>query len=220
MGSRMPYWGQVVAAGTHAEFLEGNGVKALLFTNKKRPSALFKAITSKYRDRISFGLVQKSDQELLDIYAPTKMPALCVLKDSEPIWFSGEFNLDELSEFLDPLAPKSKQKKSGTTAVTELEKDLEIINEVKTLHPDNFEKEVLQRDKVAFIHFYNSEAKDDVWEEMTELYKGAVLMGEFDCDDEKDWLYAKELGVGKLPSIRIFPQKKEEDNFTMSWTEK
>ena len=118
MGSRMPYFGEPVTGGTINEFIAQPGTKAILFTNKKRPSAIFKAITSRYRDRISFGMVHKDDPELLDEYASMQMPALCVLSYSEteeepiePVWFSGEFTIAGLSEFLDPQASASKIEK-------------------------------------------------------------------------------------------------------------
>ena len=220
MGSRMPYFGENVTGGTIDEFIAKPGTKALLFTNKKRPSAIFKAITSRYRDRISFGMVPQDDNELLDKYEPARMPALCVLTDSDPIWFSGEYTIASLSEFLDPLAPTAKLEKPVITAATEYEKDLEIIDQVVKLHPRNFEKEVTQRDKVAYVHFYSEDHQDEVWEEMAEKYKSTVLLGSFNCDEEEDWYFAKELGIQKLPTIRVFPQDKNENSFTLSWKNK
>ena len=73
------------------------------------------------------------------------------------------------------------------------------------LNPKNFYKEITQRDKAAFVHFYSEEHKDDDWEEMEGRFKSVVFLGSFNCDEEENWNYAKELGVEKLPSIRVFP---------------
>jgi len=58
---------------------------------------------------------------------------------------------------------------------------------VLTLNRSNFDREVFQREKVAFVHFYDKDDRDHAWEEMTSKYKEVVLMGEYNCEEEEDW---------------------------------
>jgi len=57
--------------------------KILLFTDKKSTPAVYKALSKKYKDRLLFGEVRKSEEELCKRFGVTEFPTILALTNPE-----------------------------------------------------------------------------------------------------------------------------------------
>lgn len=90
--------------------------KILIFTDRKSTAPLYKSLSKYYKDRLVFGEVKKSAQELYDKFGVKETPALLALTD--PLSYEGEAylnikeaNIDQLKKFLSNYAYADKKEK-------------------------------------------------------------------------------------------------------------
>ncbi|KAI7261580.1 putative disulfide isomerase [Hortaea werneckii] len=101
---------------------EGDGPKAILFSEKGVVSALLKAIAVDFKDVMSIAQVRNKDKAAVDAFKVEKFPSLLLLPGGgkDPIIYDGEMKKDAMMKFLsqaaspnpDPAPKKEKAKKS------------------------------------------------------------------------------------------------------------
>lgn len=91
--------------------------KVILFTERKTTAPLFKSLSKTYKDKLLFGEVKKSDEELLKKFGVTETPKLLVITDPYnyvgEVYDSNEMKIDQLKKFLSNFAystPKMEKK--------------------------------------------------------------------------------------------------------------
>jgi protein disulfide-isomerase A6 len=97
------------------KFKESNDLaKVVLFTDKKVTPLLYKALSIKYLNRLSFAEIQSSNTELVTAFGVGEFPSLFVFpKDStEYVKYEGEIKNENVVEFLSKYAPVEASSKS------------------------------------------------------------------------------------------------------------
>eukprot|EP00826_Nyctotherus_ovalis_P057669 TRINITY_DN7894_c0_g1_i11.p1 TRINITY_DN7894_c0_g1~~TRINITY_DN7894_c0_g1_i11.p1 ORF type:complete len:283 (+),score=92.19 TRINITY_DN7894_c0_g1_i11:529-1377(+) len=82
--------------------------KILLFSNKKAPSFMLKAIAHTFYDTMCVGFVQNSEDAIVKKYKVTEYPALILVrrKNEKPVPYKGEIKLNNIFDFLNVYAEK------------------------------------------------------------------------------------------------------------------
>ena len=57
--------------------------KILLFTEKKATPTIYKALSKKYLDRLTFGEIKQSEESLIKLFGITTFPTILALTDPE-----------------------------------------------------------------------------------------------------------------------------------------
>ncbi|KAI7349204.1 putative disulfide isomerase [Hortaea werneckii] len=101
---------------------EGDGPKAILFSEKGVVSALLKAIAVDFKDVMSIAQIRNKDKAAVDAFKVEKFPSLLLLPGDgkDPVFYDGEMKKDAMVKFLsqaaspnpDPAPKKEKAKKS------------------------------------------------------------------------------------------------------------
>jgi hypothetical protein len=128
IGKMMPYFGKSVTDKTREEFMSHKEPKFLLFSNKKKPTSVIKALTSEFRDRMHFGYVHKDQIETVNTFSPPEIPCLMALKDDgEHAVFDGEFTFDEMTEWMsEHVLPEKWETKQVDGKVSEMQKEMMV----------------------------------------------------------------------------------------------
>jgi hypothetical protein len=188
IGSMLPYFGKSVTNANVKEFVGHDEPKFLLFTTKKKPASVIKAITSRFRDRMHFGYVHTSQKEVVEAYSPPSIPCLLAVKmDGEHATFDGPFTFDGMAEFMEKhaLSEKWEHKQAGGK-ISEIQKDLMVQQSDIILTPDSFDENMKLLNKVAFVHFHKGE--DEVhseWAKISEAYRDVVMTCTFDVTEDE-----------------------------------
>jgi hypothetical protein len=77
--------------------------KAILFTDKPTGVPLiFKALSVAFENKLFFGIIRSSDEQLVKQYNVKKFPQILVVKATErkPVVYSGEINYQSIFEFI------------------------------------------------------------------------------------------------------------------------
>jgi len=105
--------------------------KALLFTNKKETTPLYKGLAIDYHYTLNLGQVKDTDKAVVEKYKVDKYPTLLVVKEGEePVKYTGELKHEALFNFLKKYAPTKPQqppKSSSSTKKTEAPKEPEEL---------------------------------------------------------------------------------------------
>jgi hypothetical protein len=127
--NNMPFLGEILDKENLRDFLAEDLNKVILFTNKKKPSALYKALASTYRGRVQFGLVYDTETTLVAKYKIGNFPAVLSIAGEEINGFEGDLELDALAAFCDKLASDTKHpaklKKRRTVNTPQEEAEME-----------------------------------------------------------------------------------------------
>ncbi|GAB1740176.1 hypothetical protein NU219Hw_g5294t1 [Hortaea werneckii] len=101
---------------------EGDGPKAILFSEKGVVSALLKAIAVDFKDVMGIAQIRNKDKAAVDAFKVEKFPSLLLLPGGgkDPVFYDGEMKKDPIIKFLsqaaspnpDPAPKKEKAKKS------------------------------------------------------------------------------------------------------------
>eukprot|EP00051_Salpingoeca_urceolata_P015931 m.208768 g.208768 ORF g.208768 m.208768 type:complete len:429 (+) comp18541_c0_seq2:1422-2708(+) len=122
----MPDYSRLVTKASFPGFQSKSELpKALLFTDKSSSPPIFKALSTKYKDRMTFGYVQKSNKDLAKLFGVTEFPAVYVIKkgdtieqggSAEPVPFTGgKPSFMALDVFLMDYAEPKQNKKSSSS---------------------------------------------------------------------------------------------------------
>lgn len=101
--------------------------KILLFTEKKSTPTIYKALSKRYLDKLTFGEVKKSDEALCKQFGITEFPTIMALTDPENMVgekYEGEMKIDQLTKFLGNYAYSTPKKLDVTEFVELTEKKM------------------------------------------------------------------------------------------------
>ncbi|KAJ6442510.1 putative protein disulfide isomerase-related protein A [Purpureocillium lavendulum] len=87
-------------------FLEGDGPKVLLFTEKGTTSALLRSVAIDYLDVVSVGQVRNKEKAAVEKFGVEKFPTLVLIPGAgkDPITYDGELNKKDIAAFLSQVA--------------------------------------------------------------------------------------------------------------------
>ncbi|GJN79954.1 hypothetical protein PLIIFM63780_003478 [Purpureocillium lilacinum] len=87
-------------------FLEGEGPKLLLFTEKGTTSALLRSVAIDYLDVVSVGQVRNKEKAAVDKFGIEKFPTLVLIPGAgkDPVTYDGELNKKDIAAFLSQVA--------------------------------------------------------------------------------------------------------------------
>lgn len=105
---------------------DGDGPKAILFSEKATTSALLKAVAVEFLGAINIAQIRSKENEAVEVFNVDKFPALVLVPGGgkDPQTYSGEMKKDAMVKFLtqaadpnpDPAPKKSKSKPSSSKA--------------------------------------------------------------------------------------------------------
>ena len=127
---KMQSFVNVVTSGNLESFIERDRTtknKIILFTEKKATPAIFKALSKKYLERLNFGEIKKSEDELVKQFSVTEFPTIIAITDPENLEFEkyeGELNIDQLTKFMGTYAYSAPKKMEKTDFVELTEKKI------------------------------------------------------------------------------------------------
>ena len=101
--------------------------KILLFTEKKSTPTVYKALSKKYLERLTFGEVKQASEELVKQFGIEKFPTIMALTDPENYTgekYEGEMNIDQLTKFMGNFAYSTPKKIEITDFVELTEKKM------------------------------------------------------------------------------------------------
>lgn len=87
--------------------------KILHFTEKKSTPTVIKALSKRFRDKLTFGEIRADETELLKQFKITKFPTILALTDPEGFSgevFEGELKVDQLTKFISTYAYQTPKK--------------------------------------------------------------------------------------------------------------
>ena len=109
--AQLKYHGETVTDATLDKFLSKEGGKVLLFSDKKKTTSLYKALSGQFLGRLAFGQVHSSNAEAMSKFDVTSAPTVVVIKeDGSHEIYSGKLNAVDLANFLSEYAPAPKYK--------------------------------------------------------------------------------------------------------------
>lgn len=97
---KMQSFVSVVTESNYESFTERDRTtkhKILLFTEKKSTPTVYKALSKKYLDRLTFGEVKQAEEGLVKLFGIDKFPTIMALTDPENYSgekYEGEMNID------------------------------------------------------------------------------------------------------------------------------
>lgn len=111
---KMQNFVRVVNSDNYGDFVtaQSNIHKVILFTERKNTSPLMKALSKFYRDKLSFGEIRRSQNELVSRFNIEKFPSLLVITDPENhkgVIYEGPLTRDSMEKFLNQYAYSSKK---------------------------------------------------------------------------------------------------------------
>ena len=100
---------------------EGNGPKAILFSNKGTTSATLKAISVDFLGAINVAQIRETAKQAIEVFSKEKFPTLVLLPgdDKDPVTYDGDMKKDAMVKFLSQAAapnPDPAPKKAKTIA--------------------------------------------------------------------------------------------------------
>ena len=87
--------------------------KMILFNAKKSTPTIFKALSKNYLERLTFGEIKQSEEELIKKFNIQTFPTILALTDPENYAgekYEGEVNIDQLSKFMSNYAYSTPKK--------------------------------------------------------------------------------------------------------------
>lgn len=98
----MPFLGETLKEKNQEDFFEDAALdKVILFSNKKKPPPLYKALVSKFRGYVGFGLVYDTEEALCAKYGVESFPTFMGIKEDVVKIFDGKVEWDELAGFIE-----------------------------------------------------------------------------------------------------------------------
>ncbi|GAQ79599.1 hypothetical protein KFL_000340030 [Klebsormidium nitens] len=193
---------QVASGSAEAEqlFQETGIPKVLFLSTKDKPSALLKALSLRYRERLEFLFGSSTDEELLQ-----KLPAgsegqdsLFVIKPGgETLLHDGPLKKDALTEFLSahaierpPKAPRAAPASEDDIAIDETPSR---TGHLTALNASGFEQEVFKVEAAWVVAFFREPCEEqyEQWGEASLPLSGQVRLGTFNLsahpEGEKFW---------------------------------
>jgi hypothetical protein len=217
------------------EFLDSTGDKdinrVILFSKKAKTPPVYKVLTAWFRDRFRFGFVpaETSQEVVAKFEGVNEFPSILVLKgfdveanttleSVETIRYSNkEYKIDELKEFLNPLATNGKKDSPRQASKSENEEGSSERAEKKTkktfveLYNDrHFNTHIADNEKAALVFFTSGANVTEAFPLFDKILKathGPLQVGVFyvneTAEDIKENRKKYKLG-NKLPQLRFY----------------
>mmetsp|Transcript_12404 Transcript_12404/g.35004 ORF Transcript_12404/g.35004 Transcript_12404/m.35004 type:complete len:396 (+) Transcript_12404:125-1312(+) len=113
--NQLKYYGTFTKSATVDEFLAGEGAKVILFTDKNRPSSLYRAASGKFNGRLSFTQVNTAEKSVMKRFGVESAPHLLVIdEEGGQHVYGGELAGEPLAAFLEQYAAPRKFGEPGT----------------------------------------------------------------------------------------------------------
>jgi hypothetical protein len=203
----VPYLGDFVGKDYIEEFLSLPMRKVFIFLRDEEIDNDLKALSSKFRGRLEFGVVFINQTEILDKFQVYRFPSILVVENEKNTWFEGVFIFEDLVKFLSPFAAAEKQKLRPRRFLNEFfdPDQLAFLPEFPVIPVSsvNFSEVVGKNEEFSVIHVHK-DRPSPIWEEVLKEYKGVVKF--YDLRSEDSSLI--DLGNQKLPFIKLLPSKK------------
>lgn len=189
--------------------------KVILFTDKHYPGVLFRGLTTNLYDKLLFGTVHSSEEDLVKQYNVTSFPSLMVYKtwDKNALVNEPEVNFYKLNpnniklilEFLEPYALSEKRYTTTKRGIPEeTGEDLARQMEFMEIDKSNFLRffERYQNKKVMVLFHTKNKLKVSVKRYLMESHDYNLVVF-FNCKGERAFCQ-ETFGVEKYPSLRLF----------------
>ncbi|KAI9323354.1 thioredoxin-like protein [Dichotomocladium elegans] len=191
--------------------------KALLFTDKSSTSALYKALSVDFKDRMLVGEVKKAEKALIKEYNVKSYPTLFITSpEAGHVSYEGKMKREALFEFFEkyalPASPTSEEGKKKSKPAPEKE---------QVASNEDLEKHCLNSGKICVLAITNDEEKTATLEVLEALNKASVtgLYQYSWIPDAKAPLLIKKLDlVADYPSlVLVHPSKELYRPYVGSW---
>lgn len=88
-------------------FASQAGAKVVLFTEKSAPTPIYRALSMKFKNRIHFGMIRKTETSLVEELKCTKFPSLLIVTtDGKQFFYHGDMQLEALQKLVAKYASK------------------------------------------------------------------------------------------------------------------
>ena len=210
----IPYLGEILDSSKILEFLNREGNKTVLFTNKDQVPLIFKGISSKFRDRLEIGVVFENNSEIIQDFDVSEYPTLLAFAEEQdvPDKFKGRHEFKDLVRFLQSYAriekkiveieDQEEQEESIQEDQPESEQVQETVPELKyiSVQEENLEEEIQKSSKMVLVHFHGEIDSED-WEKIQEKLEGIVTILDFNCLNND---FCESNSITSLPSLRLY----------------
>jgi len=144
--------------------------KVVLFTDKKKTTNLYKALSVEFKDRLAFSEVHKSNSALIEEFGVTEFPTFVVVEGENRHPFEGKPSRDNLVKFFEKFAkPAKKSSKSSGGKSAEPAEPAGPLQLIQVTDAASYEKECLKQGRPSVIALFDSSAEE------TEQYKELLL---------------------------------------------
>lgn len=216
----IPYLGEFIENTSNKDFLEQEGNKVILFTNKDKVPVIYRGLSSKYRGWINFGVVWHHQTQLVKHYGISEFPTLLVVDGDDYLKYEGKIEFESISEFLEKYKaeekrePKLKKNFSSKPPTGDEPKMPEFP--IVTLTAENYDEYLVQDTGLYLVQFYKDKQSPD-WEDIKKDYNGIVKLATFNCKTKAELELCQSAGAKKFPSIRVFPVNRKRKSFELSF---
>ena len=223
LAKNIPYLGEEVTSENEQDILQDQQNKVFLFTSKETVPLMYRGLSSYFRGRLLLGVVFSNQTQLVSKYSVEQFPTIIVVTKDQKLTYTGNIKFEELVEFLDPFAetekrplkPKRKPKKEQPQASNAQNLEFKVHKVTSGTLNSVLEKEP----KLAVVHFYKDKPLPE-WEDIVQNYNGMLLLATMECQQDSEVDFAKQLGVKKLPSLRVFPINRKKKSYELSFDSK
>jgi len=213
---KIPSFVQKVDDKNIDSFLETADIaKVLLFTDKTKTTALYKAISIDYHNRLAVAEVRNTAKAIVDKYEITKFPTLIVVTaQGEKVVYSGALGHEKISKFLAPYAkpaPKQPGQEEEKPKVPEFSHP--VSEEVKD--QETFEKICHSSSKLCLIALLDPADTDaathsnylDILQKVSD--KSKDLLHVIWINGPDNWEFGEKLGLSfGYPAVITYGHKK------------
>ena len=201
---KMPFYGNVITAATHDNFLSFPGLnKTILFTDKTQVPGLYKAMTAQFRARLDFAVVWQNETALVSQYGVKWFPTLLTIANGKRYEYDGELNFDDLKWYLGIHANKERLRNRLMLS------PYNYTEESKPASSSNYTSALKSAEKMVITMFHEGAETPQTWTDWRYLYHGMATFLEVDCSDNEGKSLAKEYGVTHFPSYLLQPEDKK-----------
>lgn len=184
--------------------------KFLLFSNKKSPSFILKAIAHTFFDTICVGFIQSSEEALVKKYKVDEYPSLILIrrKNEKPINYNGEMKLNNIFEFLNIYAEKFVTGTIKDQLKAEGDKLLKpwLTEDIPELTRDSIGDVCLNAGKLCVIYLSKSEPSEDIKQLLKRFKEKYAPENRFsymwlNAELEKAFFEVFQLELSELPKL-------------------
>jgi len=173
----------------------------IVFTERTSTAPLFLSLAHHFYERLVFGEVQSSDEELASEYGVDAFPAVVAVPiKGQPVKFAGNLkDYDELQSFCNTFAKEVQQTEKGS---------VEPVSAIVTVTSANFTESVVES-PFAWVVVYlgDNDSLDMIpsWTKLSKSFEGHLKGALVQCSTSSD-LCEENL---ETPYLKVFPYEKK-----------